>query len=88
MSAEEPRAVIRRRGLLSALTSSWIAQAGLVVIFAAGTILTTTLVIEMAGRRTNPYFGMLACLVVPAIVVVGLILVWAGATFGRARSGS
>src|SRR5579864_1561897 len=76
------------RGWLSPivyLSNNWISQLGVVVVTSATVFWLFLLPTTWRGEVGNPYFGILAFLVLPAVFVGGLALIPAGILWHRRR---
>ena len=58
---------------------------GFVVATAAAMLFLALLALDMFGYVTNPYIGLLAFVAIPAVFVIGLLIVPAGAWWGKRR---
>jgi len=73
------------RKFLIALTRNPISLLGSAITTAAAVVLLSLLALELTGFHGSPYLGILAYLVLPAIFVVGLLLIPIGIVRERRR---
>jgi len=84
MAAESPNHV-RNRPIIVALTSHWLALVGVAFILTALLSWVFVLPMQMRGRADNPYIGIVAFMVIPAVFFAGLALVPLGVVLGKRR---
>ncbi len=60
------------------LSNNWISLAGVVLVTTAGVLWVALLPVSLRGEVENPYFGILAFLVLPGVFFAGLALIPAG----------
>ncbi|HKV08579.1 MAG TPA: cytochrome C, partial [Thermoanaerobaculia bacterium] len=58
-----------------ALTRNPISLLGTAIVTASGILIVTLFTLEMMGLRGSPYIGILAYLILPAIFILGLLLI-------------
>jgi nitrate/TMAO reductase-like tetraheme cytochrome c subunit len=76
------------RDALSAGIRHPLGLVGLVLAGASGTIIIALVLLDLFGFHTNPYAGLLVFLVLPAILVLGLVLVPIGMLRQRRHAGA
>ncbi len=84
MSNDETQGVTPRTRL-PAFARHWLGQFGLLVVFASAAMLAMTVIVDTSGRHSNPYVGVLVCLIVPAVLAFGLMLVVLGGLLGPGK---
>jgi hypothetical protein len=72
------------RAFLIALTRNPLSLTGAAVTTAAGVMIVTLVLLELFGHDGSPYIGVIAYLILPAIFVLGLVLIPVG-IFGERR---
>jgi len=72
-----------KRPWLSLLTSHWVSLLGVGLTTTAGFSWLFVLPMHLAGKADNPYIGILAFLIIPAILILGLILMPVGVLLAR-----
>jgi hypothetical protein len=72
------------RARLPATVRNPLSIVGICVVTATGLLFVVLFLLELLGLLTNPYMGLLVFVAVPALFLVGLILVPLGA-WGRSR---
>src|SRR3977135_3305224 len=70
------------------LVRSPLAVAGMVLTTISAALFATVLLADLFGLHSNPYIGIVFFLVLPALFVLGLILVPLGAWIERRRRAS
>jgi hypothetical protein len=70
---------------LSALARHPVAIAGAIVTTSSAVVFITLVIAMLAGMLTNPYAGLVVFLAIPAVFVVGLLLIPAGMWLERRR---
>ena len=73
------------RPILLLLGSHWLSMLGVTLVTLAGCSWLIVLPLHMRGRLDNPYIGLLAFLVLPAIFFTGLILIPIGLVLAKHR---
>ena len=73
------------RKLLIPLTRNPISLAGTALMFVSAIIFATLLLIEVLGAEGNPYTGIITYLILPALAVLGFLLVMFGIRRERKR---
>jgi hypothetical protein len=68
-----------------ALTRNSISLIGSAVVTASAILIVTLFMLQLFGYRGGPYLGILAYLILPAIFLVGLLLIPAGIALQRRR---
>ena len=68
-----------------ALFRNWVSIAGAVITSAAAVIFVAVFLFDLFGFHSNPYIGILFFLVIPAIFIVGLLLIPIGLAVERRR---
>lgn len=58
-----------------ALTRNAISLLGTAIVTASGILIVTLFTLEMLGLRGSPYIGILAYLILPAVFILGLLLI-------------
>jgi len=84
MAAESPEEV-RRRPVIVALTSHWLALLGLGLVLTAMISWLFVLPMQIRGRADNPYIGIVAFMIIPIVFFAGLALVPVGVFLGKRR---
>lgn len=74
------------RPVFASLTRSPISLVGTALAAAALTLIVALSVIQLAGFQRGPYLGILTFLVLPAVFVVGLLMIPAGIMSARHRA--
>ncbi len=74
------------RRLFAALTRHWISLLGAALTTATGLLIVVLFGVLLVGYEGGPYVGILAYLVLPALFVLGLILMPFGVWLGRRRA--
>lgn len=69
------------------LTANWISMAGSALVLFALVVLLFLIPVHMAGTVSNPYTGLLAFLILPALFILGLVLIPIGLFIAR-RNGT
>jgi hypothetical protein len=76
---------------ISPLTRHPLALIGMVVTTSAAVVFITLVIAMLAGMLSNPYAGLVMFVAIPAVFVVGLLLIPAGASWcaipGRSPNG-
>ena len=80
MNSEQPQ-----RPVLVALTSHWIAIAGVALVTLGGFSWVFLLVAHAGGHVSNPYIGLLIFFAVPVVFFTGLLLIPVGIALGRRK---
>ena len=62
------------------LTSHWLTMGGALLATVAGCAWVLTLPTQVRGHASNPYIGILAFVILPIVLALGLALMLAGAT--------
>jgi hypothetical protein len=70
---------------ISALARHPLAVAGAVIATATGVVFITLVIAMLAGMLTNPYAGLVLFLAIPAVFVLGLLLIPAGMWIERRK---
>lgn len=73
------------RSILVVLTSHWISMLGVALVTLAGFSWLFVIPVNMRGQVENPYIGILIFIAIPAIFLVGLVLIPIGIALGRRR---
>ncbi len=71
--------------LITDLTRTRLGLLGALLTTVTGLLIVTLLVLSLAGFEGGPYFGLLAFMLLPALFVLGLLLIPAGAWLERRR---
>ncbi len=71
------------RSWLSLLTQHWVSLLGVALTTTAGFSWLFVLPMHLKGKADNPYIGILAFLIIPAILILGLILMPIGVLLAR-----
>src|SRR5271165_3234504 len=74
-----------KRPLLVLLTSHWVSMLGVALVTTAGFSWLFVLPIQLRGRTSNPYIGIVVFLVIPIIFIFGLLLIALGVFLARRR---
>ena len=74
-----------KRPILMLLTSHWLCFLGAAMATTAGFSWLFALPIQLRGRASNPYIGILAFIAIPSALIAGLILIAIGVYLGRKR---
>lgn len=74
------------RPILILLTANWLTMTGSALVVFAGVVLLFLIPVHMSGHVTNPYSGLLAFLIIPALLLLGLLIIPVGLIVAR-RSG-
>lgn len=74
------------KGFFTALTRHPLSLAGTAIATSAAILFLTLFALELAGFHGHPYVGILAYLVIPAIFVLGLVLIPIGLRRARRRT--
>ena len=74
-----------KRPFLIALTSHWLAMAGVALVTLAGFAWLFLLPVHVRGSVNNPYIGLLIFFAVPMVFFAGLALIPVGLALGRRR---
>jgi hypothetical protein len=74
-----------KRPLVVLLASHWISMLGVALATTAGLSWLFVLPQQLGGRASNPYVGILAFLVIPAVLFAGLALIPIGIAMARKR---
>jgi nitrate/TMAO reductase-like tetraheme cytochrome c subunit len=74
-----------KRPILMLLTSHWLCFVGAALATTAGFSWLFALPVQVTGRASNPYIGLLAFIAIPAVLIAGLILIAIGVYLGRKR---
>jgi nitrate/TMAO reductase-like tetraheme cytochrome c subunit len=77
-----------KRPILVLLTSHWVSMLGVALVTTAGFSWLFVLPIELRGHTGNPYIGIVVFLLIPAIFVLGLVLIALGMFLARRRISS
>jgi nitrate/TMAO reductase-like tetraheme cytochrome c subunit len=72
-----------KRPWLGLLTSHWLSLLGVGMTTTAGFSWLFVLPMHLRGKADNPYIGILAFLIIPAILVLGLLLIPIGVVLAR-----
>lgn len=72
-------------GFVGLMSRSLIAATGVVLATGGAVLIVVLFAIDMTTGRSNPYFGILAFVILPALFVVGLLLIPLGAWTARRR---
>jgi hypothetical protein len=73
------------RPLVDALTGHWIGMAGTALVTLAGFSWLFLLPLHVSGHANNPYLGLFAFVLLPAIFFTGLVLIPIGIVLARRR---
>ena len=73
------------RSLFSSLFQNWMSVAGAVITSVAAILFLAVFLLDLFGYHANPYIGIVFFLIVPAIFIVGLLLIPIGAWIARRR---
>jgi len=73
------------RPILVLLTSHWVSMMGVALVTTAGFSWLFVLPIELRGRTSNPYIGIVVFLLIPIIFILGLLLLALGMFLARRR---
>jgi nitrate/TMAO reductase-like tetraheme cytochrome c subunit len=74
-----------KRPVLVILTSHWVSMLGVALVTLAGFSWIIVLPANVRGEVSNPYIGLLAFVVIPAVFLLGLALIPIGIALGRNR---
>ena len=70
---------------LELLSSHWLSLAGAALVTTAGFSWLFVLPMQVRGRATNPYIGLIVFIAIPVVFCLGLALIPIGAWLGRRR---
>jgi hypothetical protein len=73
------------RPILVVLTSHWISMVGVALVTLSGFSWLFLLPANIRGQVSNPYIGLLVFIAVPAVFILGLILIPIGIALGKRR---
>jgi nitrate/TMAO reductase-like tetraheme cytochrome c subunit len=73
------------KGFIAALTRHPLSLAGTVLTTCAAIVFLALFALELVGMEGGPYVGIIAYLILPALFVLGLLLIPLGARFERRR---
>jgi hypothetical protein len=88
MSDETEKAVSEETEVVEKVPSlfrNYISFAGAAIVFASLTSIVLLFLLEITGATDNPYLGIFAYILLPAIMVFGLVIVFAGMLWERRR---
>ena len=74
-----------KRPILALLTSHWVSMLGVALVTTAGFSWLFVLPIQVRGRTSSPYIGIVVFIVIPAVLVLGLVLIALGIYLARRR---
>src|SRR3974377_310110 len=74
-----------KRPILALLTSHWISMLGVALVTTAGFSWLFVLPIQVRGHTSNPYIGIVVFIVIPAVLILGLVLIALGIYLARRR---
>jgi len=77
-----------KRPILALLTSHWISMLGVALVTTAGFSCLFVLPIQVRGHTSNPYIGIVVFIAIPAVLVLGLVLIALGIYLARRRLAS
>ena len=72
-----------KRPILMLLTSHWVSMLGVALVTTAGFSWLFVLPIQVRGHTSNPYIGIVVFLLIPAVLVLGLVLIALGIFLAR-----
>lgn len=84
-SGDTPRFSRNRLAPLIYLSNNWISLAGVIVVTTATVFWLFLLPFSFRGEITHPYIGILAFLLLPAVFILGLVLIPLGIAYRRHR---
>ncbi len=73
------------RHFFASISRNWISLLGCALALVSAILIVTLWVVEQIGHQAGPYLGILTFLILPAIFVLGLILIPVGIYFERKR---
>ena len=74
-----------KRPILALLTSHWVSMLGVALVTTAGFSWLFVLPIQVRGHTSSPYIGIVVFIVIPAVLVLGLVLIALGIYLARRR---
>ena len=74
-----------KRPILVLLFSHWVSMLGVALVTTAGFSWLFVLPIQLRGHASNPYIGILVFIFIPAIFILGLVLIALGVFLARRR---
>src|SRR5438876_7237487 len=73
------------RPALEFLSSHWLSLVGAALVTTAGFSWLFVLPMQVRGRASNPYIGLIVFIAIPVVFCLGLAMIPAGAYLGRRR---